>query len=130
MMKIQVSSNFRQIIVFTAIGGTTFLINNGIYLFLLNIVKMSYGISVSVAYVLTLFIHYTLHKKITYQSNAGHTKEVIKYSLMLAINYSITMATAYTAIEILHINMNYLIIYTSISTYASSYLLMKYYVFK
>ena len=122
--------NMNEIIRFIIVGSSLFILSNSLYLIIKNFLLFNYIISISITNAICVFIHYLLNKNFTYNSNKTSQMQVIKYFFYLLFNYFLSIVLGYFFITFLNFNSNFLIFYTTPFTMISSYLLMKFFVFR
>ena len=121
----------KQLFRFGCIGFSTFVMNFLFFYLFYKLFHWDYRIAVSLAFVLTVILHFFLHRIFTFKAsdqqiahNAG------KYIFMLGINYVITMIVAWFVVEILRISPSFTVIAATAVTTVMNFFLMKYFVFK
>jgi putative flippase GtrA len=120
-----------QLAKFVIVGFATFGINFLLFhLFYRVLFQWDYRIAVSMAYVITVMCHFSLHRIFTFRAagqqiahNAG------KYLLMLAVNYGITLTVVWLAVEVARWSPYIAVIVSTAATASMSFFLMKYVVF-
>jgi putative flippase GtrA len=122
--------NKDELLKFILVGTILFFISNLIYILLNKIFNVNIYLSYSIAYILSIFIHYILNKNYTYDSKKLSHKIFIKYIFYLIFNYILGMSLSFFFINILIFNELYLFFYTTPFTMVSSFMLMKYFVFR
>jgi len=124
--------NRAYILRFLVVGLTTFGINNLFFWIFNGYLRFNYQISISFSYFLTVVSHFLLHHFFTYGGRVD--KEIYgalpRYFLMLTLNYLITFTIVSLTIELLALSPYFGIIFSTMATAISSFLLMNHYVFK
>ena len=126
-----IKNNIKQIILFTIIGLITFALNFILIFFTNEVLELNYKVAISISYFITVLFHFNLHRIYTFR---GHDSSVIKhgfrYLIMLFINYCITLVTAIIVVDFSGIKPYYSILFSVPLTAFSSFIIMKYLVFK
>lgn len=92
--------------------------------------KLDYQIAVSIAYVLSVLVHFFMNRSFTFKSH-GHSlwRHVTKYSVMLMVNYLCTLGIMSMVVSGLKLSP-YLGIAVSIAlTMGTGYIMAKFWVF-
>jgi putative flippase GtrA len=125
-----VIANKRAIFLFLLVGALSATVNLASFAFLWQYCGLNYQIAVSIAYTLSVALHFVANRKLTFQSD--HTYFLLqmpRYFTMLFINYLITLGITRLVVETLHLTP-YLGIVLSIGvTMNVSYLMLRYWVF-
>ena len=126
-----VAEHRAQLAKFVTVGFVTFGINFSFFHLFYGLFRWDYRIAVSLAYVITVISHFSLHRLFTFGAaeqqfvhNAG------KYLLMLAVNYGITLAMVAFVVEIVALSPYIGVIASTAATASTSFFVMKYFVFK
>src|SRR5687768_1861896 len=92
----------RQLAKFVCVGFLTFGINFGIFHLFYGLAKLDYRVSVSIAYVITVVCHFSLHRFFTFSAGEQQlVHNVGKYLGMLGLNYLITISMAWFVVAVL-----------------------------
>jgi len=119
-----------EILHFIAVGFTTGFILMGLFYCFFNILKFSDGLATSYAYVVTAFIHFIFNRNLTFKAQSGSiTNQSIRYFAMLLINYALMLVGLFFITDILLLPPYINIIFSIFTNAASSYLIMKFFVF-
>lgn len=123
------SANRGYLSKFIFVGIFTFIVNISIFHLLYSQLVLDYRLSVSVAWVLTVLLHFTMNRIITFRAGSVDViRHSRRYLLMLSFNYFMTMVVVWSAVHLL--GSPYLGIATSTAlTAVSSFVSMRYYVF-
>lgn len=122
--------NKTQIFRFTIVGIVTFIINYILVWIFFDLLIFNYRIAVTFGFVITVIIHFILNKTYTYKSTDKiKIYHLGKYGLMLLINYGITITISIVTVELLGLSPYIGIIFATVVTAFSSFILMKYMVF-
>lgn len=123
--------NVWELMRFGFVGGLTFLINFLTFTWLFSRLQLDYRVAATGAYFVTVCCHFTLHKLFTFDAGRQQlTKNIPRYIGMLALNYVITLAAFWLTVEVFRIAPLYGVVVSTASTAFSSYVVMKYVVFK
>ena len=123
-------NNRNELLKFAFVGFTLFLLSNIMYLLLKNVLSINYLYSIGLTNIISMFIHYLLNKNFTYNYKSINYINLFKYLIYIFLNYIFSLMLSYIFVSILSFNSNYLIFYTTPVTMFSSYLLMKFFVFR
>jgi putative flippase GtrA len=120
-----------QIAKFVTVGLVTFGINFLFFHVFFGWFQWDYRVAVSLAYVITVISHFSLHLLFTFSAaeqqfvhNAG------KYLLMLALNYGMTLAVVGLVVEVAKLSPYIGVIASTAATASMSFFVMKYFVFQ
>ena len=120
-----------QIVKFAVIGFLTLGINFISFHLFYGLFRLDYRIAVSLAYIVTVSCHFSLHRIFTFRAtdqqiahNAG------KYLFMLIMNYGITLTVVWLVVEIVGWSPYVGVIASSAATASASFFIMKYFVFQ
>lgn len=120
-----------QLFKFVCIGLITFGNNFLFFQVFYKQFHWDYRIAVSLAFVLTVILHFSLHRIITFNATGRQIMHHAgKYILMLGLNYVITMIIAWFVVEILRISPSLIVVGATAVTTVINFFLMKYFVFK
>jgi len=119
-----------RIIRFILVGATTFFQNMAlIWLFYENF-GFDNRISVSGAYVITVATHFLLNRSFTYSRSAKTVGlDLVKYSVMVFVNYLITLAISIVVVEFLGLSIYLGGMISIFFNGLSSFLIMNHFVF-
>lgn len=123
-------ANQKSILLFLFVGVLAATVNFGSFTVLWKVVGLNYQVAVSVAYVLSVLVHFVVNRKLTFQSDHTHfLLQMPRYFTMIFINYLITLGVTRMVVELLHMSP-YVGILCSIGvTINVSYLMLRYWVF-
>jgi len=120
-----------EIINFGFTGLTSFIINYSIFYYLSQIIGISANTSASCSFWLAAIWHFSLNKVVTFRAKSQKLmSNMIKYSLLLIINYGLTLLSLFIIINYTKINIMFNVYIATISNALCSYFFMKYIVFK
>lgn len=124
------NSNRLQILSFGLIGVITFILNFLLIWLFFGFIGLDYRFAVTLAYIITLIAHFGLNRTFTYKAKGPSLiAHIAKYSLLLIVNYLITLFVNIITVEILGLTPYYGVIFATGCVMFTSFLLMKYYVF-
>jgi putative flippase GtrA len=124
-----IRKNFEFIYRFLIVGVLTFIINFSLVFLMDKLFNLNYKLSISIAYLLTLIVHFMLNRSFTFKIYHFDSSHLIKYSVLPIINFFISLLTAIFVVEFLNMPP-YLSVFFSTSISAGiSYTFMKYFVF-
>lgn len=92
---------------------------------------INYKISISIAYIISILVHFTMNRKVTFQHHEKNIhRQLPKYSAMVLINYLITMLVVHIIVIDFNLSPYFGVIFGIGLTVLSGYLMSKYWVFK
>ncbi len=119
-----------QLFRFFVVGITTFVLNLCLVWLFYGKALLDYRIAVSCAYFITVVAHFLLNRSFTYgQTGGAIALDTVKYGIMLLANYLITLSITTATVELARLTPYYGIIFSTLVTAFTSFLLMKHYVF-
>src|SRR3989338_6469946 len=136
MLKIKQLRNFFyenkiSIALFLVVGALTSLIKFSSFSLFWRIMGLSYTISASIAYFLSVAFHFIINRRITFKSyDAEPISQVTKYIALVALNYVVTIGIIRFMTETLHASPYFGLLLAITFMTIISYLLSKYWVFK
>lgn len=122
----------RDLIVrFGLVGVITFGVNYFFVWLFYGVLTLDYRIAVSIAFVVTVIVHFILSRTVTYKANAVSqiVHHIWKYGVMLAINYMINLWVSIIVVEVCGLTTYLGVVFATAITMGSSFFLMKYFVF-
>lgn len=115
---------------FLFVGIVSLAVNVGSFTIFWRVLKIDYRIAVSLAYVLSVIVHFYLNRSLTFKIQGKPThQQFIKYLMMIAINYFMTLLVMYLVVEKIHWSPYIGILAAIGATVGISYLLLRYWVF-
>jgi putative flippase GtrA len=121
----------KTMLLFIIVGLVSAFVNIGSFTLLWAMMKIDYRISVSIAYVAAVIVHFSLNRNLTFKGRSTlNLHQISKYLTMLAINYCITLFIIRIVVEQLHLSPYVGIVAAIGMTMWISYLLLRYWVFK
>jgi len=120
-----------QLFKFVLVGITTSGVNlTNVYIFY-GLLQWDYRLAITIAYIVAVLCHFLLHRVFTFRAgNQQIINNAGKYSLMLLVNYGITLTAVLIAVEILGSSPYFGVIGAVGITAFTSFFLMKYFVFQ
>jgi len=119
-----------RIIRFILVGATTFFQNMVLIWFFYEKLGLNNLISVSAAYVVTVATHFLLNHSFTYQQSSKTVRlDLFKYSVLVFINYLITLVFSIVVVELLGLSIYFGGILSIFITGLSSFIIMNHFVF-
>ena len=122
--------NFRSIVKFGIVGILTTIV----YLFFIyifyDILILDYKISISLAYIIGVFVHYMCNQKFTFQLKKISIAYIKKYSFLPVINYIQTLFTSLIIVGQLNYTPYISAILSTLISAIISFLYLKHYVFQ
>jgi len=125
-----VRRNKGQLVRFTVVGLLTFVLYFSLFHLLYGEAGLGYKVAVSIAYSVTVLCHFLLHRLFTFGAQRlSLSRHAGRYGVMLVLNYGITLGVMWTVVEIVRISPYFGTIASTICTAASSFFVMKHFVF-
>jgi putative flippase GtrA len=119
-----------EILRFALVGVATFALYFLSFHVCFAILGLGYKAAVSVAYVITVTTHFLLNRFFTFNAHASDLgAHAGRYALMLLLNYGITLGVMWFVVEVMHISPYLGTVASTLATAASSFFVMKYFVF-
>ena len=127
----QIKVLLKQLISFSSIGFLILFVNYGLFELFSTIFNLGYRIAVSGAYLIAVMLHFVLNRQVTFNVKNGElTMNMIRYLIMLSINYILIIIFTDMLVKILHQSPRLLYIFSPFITSSISFLMMKFFVFK
>ena len=121
----------RTFLFYCLAGGLSALVYFCFFSLLWQMIHMNYKIAVSIAYVMSVVVHFTMNRRLTFRGHGKNLrKHLMKYSVMILINYLITMLVVHMVVEKIHLSPYFGVVAAIGATVMSGYLMAKYWVFK
>jgi putative flippase GtrA len=121
----------RSLVLFLLVGGFTAILYFGLLALFLEVIKLEYGLAVSIAYGLAIAVHFFLNRQVTFRpGNTQVLPQVARYLVVAAINYLLTLVVVYVVVGVLHSNAYVGVAVSIIATIAFGYLGSKLWVFR
>ena len=119
-----------KLIRFTIVGASTFVINFSFLWLFFEIFKFDYRIAITFAYLLTVVVHFILHRSFTYrQVGEDIGPHSLKYFAMLIVNYLITLSISTATVELFNLSAYMGIIFSTFFTPIFNFLFMNHFIF-
>ena len=120
-----------QLFKFGCIGLATFVMNVVCFQMFYSQFHWDYRIAVSLAFVITVILHFSLHRTVTFKATGQQmAHHAGKYILMLGFNYVITMIVAWFVVEVFRMSPSFIVVVATAVTMVINFFLMQYFVFK
>lgn len=125
-----VIANKRSILFFLFVGALATVVNLASFTLFWKFIKLNYQIALSVAYVLSVIVHFVANRGLTFQGRHIHfLRQMPRYLAMLFINYLITLGVTRMVVEVMHITPYMGILLAIGVTMNTSYFMLRYWVF-
>ena len=93
-------------------------------------VQLDYRIAITIAYLITVSTHFLLNRRYTFaNTNTTVMPSLLKYSMMLAVNYLLILLIMWLLVDILKCTPYLGLILPSLIGAFTSFMIMKYFVF-
>lgn len=123
--------NFPEIWRFVVVGTVAFAIYSLSFSLLYETLHAHYRLALSLAYALTVCCHFFLHKLFTFDARANRIRtSAPRYGMLLAVNYLLTLALSGIVVDLCGGSPYLALFVTTGGTSLSSFLSMKYFVFR
>lgn len=123
-------NNVKQFFLFLTVGSISAVVNFFTFFCTFNLMNLDYRFSVSIAYILSVVVHFLGNRYFTFQSHRQHSFSQIKrYMVLLLINYCLTLATVTTSVALLHLSPYIGIVLAIALTVGIGFIISKKYVF-
>ena len=124
------TNNKKSILLFLFVGVVSALVNFTSFTILWKFAGVNYQIAVSIAYVLSVVVHFLTNRKLTFESDHTHfLLQMPRYLTMIFVNYLITLSITHMVVEMLHLTPYLGILFSIGVTMNVSYLMLRYWVF-
>ncbi len=121
----------RSFYLFLLVGAFTALCNFTIFGFLYSLLRIPYRISVSVAYVLALLVHFSMNRNVTFLSNNSRLfPQIFRYIIVTVFNYLITITVVTLTVELFMLSPYVGVAFAISITCLSGYFLARFWVFR
>jgi putative flippase GtrA len=123
-------ANKRSILLFLTVGTISAIVNFGSFSLLWNVCGINYKLAVSIAYFLSVVVHFFANRRITFASHNIHfLRQMPRYLTMIFINYLITLMVTRFTVEVLLLSPYIGIVLSIGVTINTSYFMLRYWVF-
>lgn len=92
-----------QILIFLWVGGTSALLDIGLFYLCHRVASWDIYTSAVIAYLVSLVYNYLLHTYLTFERKA-ETGNLFKFAVLVIVNYSLTALLLYFLVDIASIN--------------------------
>lgn len=90
----------RRLSMFLFVGALTAVVYFGLMFLCIEVVGMSASLSVSVAYVAAVSLHFLANRRITFRATSGNvTVQAVRYGALLGANYLMTLVVVHVVVE-------------------------------
>ncbi len=108
---------------------------NAMYYFLLfsfffEYLHLNYLLAISITYILTATFQFFSNRKLTFRSSGNVFYQLLKYFILLALNYLTTLLIMHSFVERFELSPYIGLCCTSFSSAVTSFLLFKFWVFR
>jgi putative flippase GtrA len=115
----------RNLALFLFVGAAAAGVYFGLLALFLEVIHLDYRISVSAAYLLAVTFHFLSNRYITFRASGNEiTPQVVRYLVVVGVNYVLTLAIVFVVVEILrssaYIGVALSVTVTVIFSYAAS----------
>ena len=119
-----------SIFLFLCVGTISAIVNIGSFGILYNYFHLHYQISVTIAYFLSVLVHFTANRRFTFKNHTTHfIPQLQRYITMLITNYLITLSVVQIMVEILHFSPYIGIMSAIACTISISYFMSRFWIF-
>lgn len=95
-----------------------------------KIFNLNYQVAITIGYIVSVIVHFNINRYITFKSGSNPiAHQLIKYLMMLLMNYIVTLLIAHGVVEKAHFSPYFAIVCSIGATVGTSYLLSRYWVF-
>lgn len=101
-----------------------------IFSFFFNYLHLSYLLAVTFTYIITAAFQFFSNRKLTFNSSGNVFFQLLKYFILLALNYFMTLFIMHSVVERLDLSPYIGLCCTSLSSATMSFLLFKFWVFR
>jgi putative flippase GtrA len=124
-------NNFYSICAFLSIGLITAILYFSAFTFFWKFIDINYKTSVTLAYIFAITFQFLSNRHITFRSSdSGVTSQVLKYFILVSLNYLITYFVVAFIVEVLNLSPYLGIIASIIITFGIGFLLSKFWIFR
>ncbi len=96
---------YKQILLFLSVGAGSAIVNFCAFALAWRVLKMDYKLAATLAYVLSVVVHFTGNHYITFQHRESNMiKRLKKYSVLLLVNYLTTLITITICVSVIHLS--------------------------
>jgi len=123
--------DMRSVVLFLTVGALTAVLYFSIFAYLWRVAHLHYRLAISIAYFTSILFHFTANRFVTFKSHgADFTKHVVKYLIMVMVNYLITLLVVHFVVVGLALSPYLGVISAIGATVGTGYLMAKFWVFR
>jgi len=121
----------QEFLTYLAVGGLTAFIYFGFFALNVEVLELSYRVSMSIAYVFAVGFHFFANRKFTFSTVDGQlTHQWLRYLVFLLINYLITLGVMSFFVEQLGFSTYLSAVLSVVVTVGVGYFVSKFWVFR
>ncbi|OGT34308.1 MAG: hypothetical protein A3C44_07555 [Gammaproteobacteria bacterium RIFCSPHIGHO2_02_FULL_39_13] len=119
------------VIFYCLIGGLSATVYFGVFALFFQGFHVHYQLAISFAYIMSVITHFTMNRYFTFAVNGKNLqKHIVKYVVMVMVNYVITMTIVYFIVSELQCSPYFGMVSAIGVTVLSGYMMARYWVFK
>lgn len=123
-------SHFQKLIRFGAVGLLTMGIYYGLFFLFQKVFEFNPHLSITIAYLCAAFLQFFMNKHFSFgNQQQAYIPQLIRYWIVVGINFAITKAITYMLIDGLQIIPAIAMLVATFITFFSGYMLSKYWIF-
>lgn len=116
---------------FLTVGAISAVVYFASFTLLWKFFGLNYKLAVSIGYVLSVIVHFTANRVLTFRSHGQQLfQHIARYLVMITINYLITLAVVHLMVAVLKLSPYLGIVLSIGSTTGLGYLMAKFWVFR
>lgn len=118
-------------LIFLAVGGATAVLYGTVFAVLWDLAHLGRTAAVSAAYAAAVLFHFFTNRRFTFRAHGGGLgSHAIRYLVMVAVNYGITLAVMELAVSGLSLSPYGGVVLATGATFLTGYLLSRFWVFR
>lgn len=122
---------FVPLLTFGILGGLNFILAFTLFTTFWKLLHINYLLATSCTYVITAAVQFFGNRKMTFKSSSGNLPlQMVKYGIMLAINYLVTMFVVHVDVAVFHLSPYIGMIAATACTATISFTLFKFWIFR
>lgn len=122
--------NFDSMSAFILVGGATLILYTIILEVLFHYLKLNFYFSITIAYISAVLFHFFSNRLFVFKVRDQNIKpHFLKYSIVLVVNYLITLILMYIAVKLLSLPTFFGVVASTGTTMTSNYFIFKYWTF-
>jgi putative flippase GtrA len=126
-----IGTHKRSIAIFLMVGMLTAAVYFFVFSILWKLLNIDYRVSVSIAYVLSVTFQFFTNRKVTFKSHGNNLfRQMLKYVVMLALNYIITITVVEFTVRFLLLSPYLGVVFSVGITVITGYLLSRLWIYK